>query len=424
MARASPVEAVDTRRVAGGPAHQAPKTGLAGPTLAAGAVVLAGAAAVWLWAIWAMVDDTASACGQVVAAAPHHVLTHPVGGVVLEILVSEGDQVRSGDVLLRFGPAAAQQERADLEGRQLAAVAALARLEAERQGRAEISFPDDLLAAMVAPPLMRAEATLFNQRRRDREARIALIEHRIEEYRTEISGIRDAQEGALKELTLLDPGLEAAKAPLEGAIGQMSAEAARVQQRIADAGLEILRVREAWRERLAREIESARRTEVAVADRLRAQATIAWRRSLVAPRDGLVASLRYRRVGDHILPSHPILDLRPPDAAIVVVALFSRWDAEALIDGAEARVHLDASGPIVFPQLRGTVRIGARAPNRSGPDGLRAFVALGVADLSSRQQAAITAGLEALVSVATPPRSAFQSLMRPLAPLVDQWLLI
>ena len=413
--------------------------------LAALGIVLAGAGSLWLWATWAVVDDTISARGQVVAAAPHHVLSHPVGGEVLEILVREGDEVRSGDILLRFGPAAAHAERADLQGRQLAVAATLARLQAERQGCAEIAFPDELRRAAAGSAAIDAETVLFAATRRGRAAKVAIIERRIEEYRIEISGVRDAQEGVLKELTLLDrrigqtrdvlgdaeverptpPTHETAKARLEGVIGRMSAEVARVQQRIADAQLEILRVHDAWRERLASEIEAARRTAAAIAGRSRALNTVARRQSLAAPWDGLVTTLRYRRVGVHVVPNHPILDLRPTDAAIMVVASFSRWDAEALVDGARASVHLDASGgPIAFPPLRGTVRIQAAARTRTGVDAPRAIVELAVPGLSPRQRAAITAGLEAVVSVAAPGRSALWSMLSPLAARLDRWLVI
>ena len=182
---------------------QRPSTSLAAPVAGALAVLAVGSAAVWLWAERIVVDETIAAEGRVMPASVHHVLRHPQGGIVYEVGVAEGDIVEPGQVLLRFGAEGEWEEHNDLLRRGRAAAATLARLEAERVGRAAVSFPADLVAAADAGDAVEAETALFAQRRRDSAAKTRIIEQRIEEYRIEISGIRDAQEGMLDELALL-----------------------------------------------------------------------------------------------------------------------------------------------------------------------------------------------------------------------------
>ena len=71
---------------------------------------------------------------------------HPTGGVVGQLLVRESDVVRAGDVLLRLDETITRTNLAivsktpdELSNRQ-------ARLEAERDGDKDVSFPADLLS--------------------------------------------------------------------------------------------------------------------------------------------------------------------------------------------------------------------------------------------------------------------------------------
>ena len=54
-----------------------------------------------VWAFTAPIDAGVSVQGNVVVIGNRKSVQHPSGGVVEEILVKEGDEVRQGDVLLR-----------------------------------------------------------------------------------------------------------------------------------------------------------------------------------------------------------------------------------------------------------------------------------------------------------------------------------
>ena len=414
---------------------QRPSTSLAAPVAGALAVLAVGSAALWLWAERIVVDETIAAEGRVMPASVHHVLRHPLGGIVYEVGVAEGDIVEPGQVLLRFGAEGEWEEHNDLLRRGRAAAATLARLEAERVGRAAVSFPADLVAAADAGDAVEAETALFAQRRRDSAAKTRIIE----EYRIGISGIRDAQEGMLDELALLarrmgetedafraaradKPKLlthESAKARLESEIGRLNAEVARVQQRIADAELEIIRGRENARQQLARELEGARRTAAAIDRRLQALAMSTQRRSLIALWRGLVMAMRYRRPGEHVRPEHPVLELRPLDAPITIEARLSRWDAPAVSAGAAVKIRVRTEAPVSPGTLDGAVRTD---PGVDGIDVGRLIIDVTTVDLDPHEKAAIGSGMPAAVEIAARRRPIWESLLRPLGPPLARWL--
>ena len=68
-----------------------------------------------LWASIARIEEAVPATGQLQPEGQVQPVQAPVGGVVEEIYVEEGQRVNQGDVLMRFDPTAATAERQSLE---------------------------------------------------------------------------------------------------------------------------------------------------------------------------------------------------------------------------------------------------------------------------------------------------------------------
>src|SRR5262245_28054951 len=84
-----------------------------GPLIAAGFAVIAFFfGGFGSWSTLAVLDSAALAPGVVVVESSRKTVKHLEGGIVAEILVSEGQQVTAGDLLIRLD---ATQARAKLE---------------------------------------------------------------------------------------------------------------------------------------------------------------------------------------------------------------------------------------------------------------------------------------------------------------------
>ncbi|HEY9644723.1 MAG TPA: HlyD family efflux transporter periplasmic adaptor subunit [Chroococcidiopsis sp.] len=68
-----------------------------------------------LWATFARIEQAVPATGKLEPEAKVQNIQAPVGGVVSEILVKDGQRVKKGDVLIRFDPRATQGERQSLK---------------------------------------------------------------------------------------------------------------------------------------------------------------------------------------------------------------------------------------------------------------------------------------------------------------------
>src|SRR5271165_5463436 len=96
-----------------------------------------------VWAAVAKLDKAVIASGFVETETNRKTVEHLEGGIVREILVKEGDHVAEGQVLFRLEQVQAEANTDLLRNQLDSSLALEARLIAERDGSAEIAWPDE-----------------------------------------------------------------------------------------------------------------------------------------------------------------------------------------------------------------------------------------------------------------------------------------
>ncbi len=82
------------------------------------------------WAVLANISGAIVASGQIEVDQNRQVVQHPDGGVVLQIEVDEGDDVKAGDLLVRLDPSLLKSQLSIVESQLFELVARRGRLEA------------------------------------------------------------------------------------------------------------------------------------------------------------------------------------------------------------------------------------------------------------------------------------------------------
>lgn len=169
---------------------------------------------VFAWATTFTISGAVIGKGQVQASANRIVVQHPVGGVVAEILANNGDKVRSGDVALRLDDSSLRSELATVESELFEILANEARLEAELDGRKELSLHPVLQEAVKNNPGLKS---LLDHQQRQLDAhynslvtQISLVQEQTNQVRDEALGVRAALDAKREELALADKELASA----------------------------------------------------------------------------------------------------------------------------------------------------------------------------------------------------------------------
>ncbi len=175
----------------GGP-QAAPGPGLRGTVLAGLVVVAAMAGGFTAWSMLAPLESAAVAPGTVAVEFNRKTIKHLEGGIVSRILVAEGDAVRAGQTLIELDRTQARAQLELLRGRRASAGARQARLVAERDGGAHITYPDRLNRqwdeTRVADIIARQTA-IFAARRAAMASQTAILAKRIGQLDEEIIGL-------------------------------------------------------------------------------------------------------------------------------------------------------------------------------------------------------------------------------------------
>ena len=107
-------------------------------------IIFAGVLGFLLWATFAPLDKGVTAQGTVIVSGNRKTIQAPVNGIVEKVMVKEGDEVKSGTVLIYLSRVQAQARYEQARDKYLTALAAHARLKAERDNLSAPDFPPEL----------------------------------------------------------------------------------------------------------------------------------------------------------------------------------------------------------------------------------------------------------------------------------------
>lgn len=361
------------------PTQASPRARLRGVTLAGNLLVLCFVLGFGTWASLAPLESAAIASGAVEPESSRKTIQHLEGGIVSRILVSDGDAVRSGQTLIALDDTRARAEVQSLQGQLWDAMARAARLQAEQQGYATITFSSaleqDSKENATAAAALSAQQTIFQARRQVHQSQLAVVRERALQVEKEIEGLK-AQGNATgqrsdivrEELdmvaSLVSKGLERRPrllnlqrelAEVEGRRGEIAAQISRAGQVISEQQATLFKLESDRQNEIAQSLREAQNQIFLLRERLLAARDQLSRTEIKAPEDGVITELRIHTPGGVVGAGAPLLDLVPRQDRLIVTARLRPEDIDVVHPGLNAEVHLLPYNQRRVPRLKGTV---------------------------------------------------------------------
>jgi HlyD family secretion protein len=332
-----------------------------------------------LWAAIAPLESAAVAGGALEAESSRKTIQHLEGGIISKILVSDGDEVVAGQVLMRLDDTKARTQFHALQSQLWDAQAREARLIAERDGRGTIAVPRaaDALRGVGALPndVLAGQQKILDARRQVFDSQIAVIKQRMAQVVQEITGLTAQERAAAKrssiiraELDAVTPlvqkglerrprllALEREATEIEGRRGEAAAQISRAYQVIAESRANIIKLGSDRDNEIAQSLHETQNLLVQLSERIQAAVDQLSRTEVRAPENGIVTDLRVRTPGGVVGAGTPLMDLVPRQDRLIAHAQIRPEDIDVVHSGLGADVQLLSYKQRRMPTLKGTV---------------------------------------------------------------------
>ena len=296
-----------------------------------------------LWAAMAPLDEGVPTQGVVTLDTKRKTVQHLSGGIVKEVLVQEGQQVKEGEALLRLDGAVAKANYEAVRQRYLGLRAMQSRLFAEQVGSKTISFHPDVQSAMN-DPLIKQQVATQQQLIQARQAAIAAdmqgLEENMQGLKEQLGSYQNVLVQRRNQLSLLTEELNNTRAMVKegyaprnrqlelermlaesnASIADLTGNSLRISRQVAELTQRSVARKQEYRKEVESQLADVTREVQSDAEKFVAVTADLNRMEIKAPAAGQVVGLSVQTVGAVLQPGQRLLDVVPDNQTLLLEA--------------------------------------------------------------------------------------------------------
>ena len=287
------------------------------------------------WAWFAEVTEVVRGEGRVIPSRQVQVIQSLDGGIVSEILVTEGQTVVVGTPLVRIDETRAISSLKENQAQYLALLAKQSRLTALAEDTA-FNPPPEIMKEV--PLIFDQESALYASSKDELQSSIEIAREQTVQREKELLEVQFRKEmaeknyesttkelaankpllasGAVSEIDILKLEREANKAKSD--IDQSRAQISRIQASIVEARRKIVEVEQTFKSKVRTELNDTTARLNAISATSEALTDKVKQATLKSPVNGKVSRLFFNTVGGVIQPGKEVLEVVPTDDALIL----------------------------------------------------------------------------------------------------------
>lgn len=395
-------------------------------------------------AVWSVRTNIAGAvvgAGVIEVSTTRTTVQHPIGGVVVEILKRDGDQVEAGDVVLRLDDSKLRSDLAVNESALFETLASIARLEAAIEGRHEMILDPLLTDAAAADPDVQ---TLIERQQRQLEnhftaldTEMRLLDEQNAQTESQISGVQAQLAGKRDEQTLIAAELgrgrelagrelirtselttlETEDIKVRGELGQLEAQIAELRGRMAETRLKRLSVVNDAAELAGTELNRLRPERTRLLEERAVILEDLSRMEIRAPVGGRIIDSQVLGLRSVVVAASPLMMIVPGDEPVLARVRVFATDVDQIYLGQDASLKFKSFDgrqlPIILGQVR-QVSADAFLDQKTQMTYYDVLVALDPAELAKLGDKTLIPGMPVEAFLATDSRTPLNYVLRPI----------
>lgn len=354
------------------------------------------------WASFAKIDQVTRATANVIASARTQEIQASDGGILTQIKVKEGDDVKKGQLLIVLEEERAQAALDSSATKVAAYQAKVDRLEAEIFNK-PLKFKDDV---KKYPEYVQNQTELYNRRKQAIAQDVAALQKMLVLAKEELS----------KNEPLLKTG------------DVSEVDVIKLRRQVTDIEAQITNKQNKYFEDAQTEMTKAQEDLQAEQEQLRDRTQVLQEKRLEAPTDGKVNNIKVTTIGGVVKPGEVIMELLPTSSDLIIEAKVRPADIAYVKEGQHANVKLDAYDYSIFGAMNGVVTyISPDTLMEQTPKGEQPYyrVQIKIADAQYAAKAkdiVIKPGMTATVEIKAMERTVLDYFTKPLRKIASESL--
>lgn len=344
-----------------------------------------------VWAGLAPLAEGVVVTGKVAVENNRKTIQHLEGGIIQDILVREGDVVKTGAPLLVLTDVSVAAGRDQIAKELANTEASLDRLEALLKSSKSVTFrtlDQDIVSDDVLETTRSRQRELFSQQSGKLKADIDVLEsrrngllQRAENHEAQIESTTRARdlvkidiersEKLLEQrlIRALDlSGLERDEARLSSEIARLVSEQNTASAQADEISQQIIQTRAQFKEKISADLVIARSEILANRERLISAQDVVNRTTVYAPQSGEILNLTFSNAGAVVRPGETIMEIVPNNQDLIATVEIQPSDRDSVYEGLAVETRLSGLKSWDSPLLEGVIS-GISADLKTSPDG-------------------------------------------------------
>jgi HlyD family type I secretion membrane fusion protein len=403
-------------------------------------IVLFGVVGTLLWSAFTPLDSAVVAMGKVKVHSDRKEIQHLEGGIVKNILVQEGERVKSGQLLLTLDGTFANSnlDRISAQWNELKIRETV--LTAQRDRIKLIVFPKKLVttkSTWVSKQIKSAQNG-FEISESNLKSQLDILVNQTAQITEQLKGIEAESAAKSDQLLFLNDEIKSwesllekklanklrylelkrAASELKGEIAQLGSQAASLRVKYSEIRFKSLRVGQDYREKAAKELAEVQLNLKDSSKRISSAENILERIYITSPVAGTVVGLSIHTLGAVVRPGETILEVVPEKDELIVEARIKPMDVDKVYKNLKSRIKLSSYKIHEFPEFIGIVE-SVSADSFEDPNTLESYylarIVIPRESMKLLPKDKIKPGMPSEVLIKTGESTPLQYLMEPLA---------
>ncbi|MBE0496061.1 MAG: HlyD family type I secretion periplasmic adaptor subunit [Campylobacterales bacterium] len=391
--------------------------------------------AFFTWAALAHIDEAVKGAGKVIPSGQTRVLQHFEGGIISDILVSEGEPVDEGQILYRIQNQHFSSEHKENTIKRLAAQARFHRIQALLENKSAPVF--DAKAIEEIAQIIENESHIFIEERKKHASELLVLENQLNQKRARLKELEARLENLSLEYALASENMKIQEElNAKGVISrerylQHFSTKQRLYTQLEEARFAIPVVKrelEEWsqkiegktfeiRSKLLQELNDVSLELKRLEEIIEAQVDRDTRTGLASPVKGVINKLHFHTIGGVVRPGDTLAEISPLEEEMMIEAKIQVSDRAYIHAGQNVSIEITAYEFSRYGLIGGKL-VGISPDSTTDEQGNSHYlVRIKANNYQFDENSPVLVGMGANISILTGKRTVLHYLLKPMKDL-------